>query len=158
MLSQFPARRCNSLRGRRVLVIEDEMLVAMLIEDNLLSAGASTLGPKATLEDALQAVRDPGMGMLDAAVLDLNLNGAMSWPVAEVLIERGIPFVIATGYCDGRTMAGCNAPVLLKPFDGAALVKALADLLQPTSIGIGAIRRPGQALAFLRDGDASLCR
>lgn len=141
MLSPFAVVPRASLRDRRLLIIEDESLVAQLIEDELLNAGAAIIGRKTTLGEALQAVRESAPGMVDAVVLDLNLNGALSQPVAAALIERGIPFVIATGYNDGRAIAGCDAPVVRKPFDGAILVSALSGLLQPG----GSTAQHGQA-------------
>jgi CheY-like chemotaxis protein len=114
------------LSGRRVLVVEDEALVAMLVEDALLDAGAEVVGPVATVAEALLLLQ----GQLpEAAVLDLNLAGETSTPVADELARRGIPFVVATGYgADGLPPGHANVPVLAKPYDPADLTAALARL------------------------------
>ncbi len=114
------------LSGRRVLVVEDEALVAMLVEDALLDAGAEVVGPVATVAEALQLLK----GRLpEAAVLDLNLAGETSTPVADELARRGVPFVVATGYgADGLPPGHANVPVLAKPYDPADLTAALARL------------------------------
>jgi CheY-like chemotaxis protein len=125
----FPRHR-RALHGRRVLVVEDEALVAMLIEDGLAEAGAEVVGPAGSVEEALGLVeRVARDGGLSAAVLDMNLAGAAVSPVADRLAALGVPFVFATGYgedCDrGSHMA---APVLAKPFDPNALVSAVEGL------------------------------
>lgn len=116
-------QRLDSLR---ILVAEDEPLVAMLLEDVLLDAGASIIGPVATVAEALRLVAaEP----LDCAVLDLNLTGETCLAVADALVERGVPFLVATGY-------GGDAPlprhggvlVLQKPYDPVELIAALHGL------------------------------
>jgi CheY-like chemotaxis protein len=119
-----------ALRGRRVLVVEDEALVAMLLEDGLLDAGAEVVGPAGSVAEALglveRAARDGG---LDAAVLDINLGGAAVAPVADRLAALGVPFVFATGYGEGCDRSGhAAAPVLAKPFDPDVLVGAIEGL------------------------------
>jgi DNA-binding response OmpR family regulator len=112
-----------SLIGRRILVVEDEALIAMLVEDALLDAGAEVLGPAATVEEALSLFETGGP---EAAVLDINLAGQVSTPVADLLAERGIPFVVATGYgAAGLPDRHRNAPVLAKPYDPRELVETL---------------------------------
>ncbi|MBL6080480.1 response regulator [Belnapia sp. T18] len=118
------------LTGKRVLVVEDEALVSMLVEDTLLDKGAKIVGPAATVYDALRLIDEAQVdGAVDAAVLDLNLGGEIAIPVADKLCASGIPFLIATGYgenCDtGGHMA---APVLPKPFDPDVLVTAVTAL------------------------------
>lgn len=114
------------LAGRRVLVVEDEALVAMLVEDALMDAGAEVVGPVATVADALELLR---LQLPEAAVLDLNLAGETSTPVADELARRGVPFVVATGYgADGLPPGHGNVPVLAKPYDPADLTAALARL------------------------------
>ncbi|HYZ33920.1 MAG TPA: response regulator [Crenalkalicoccus sp.] len=115
------------LAGRRILVVEDEALVAMLVEDALLDAGASVLGPAATVAEAL-ALLERGEAP-SAAVLDLNLAGETSTPVADVLAARGVPFVVATGYgADGLPAGHIDVPVLAKPYDPEDLTSTLARL------------------------------
>jgi CheY-like chemotaxis protein len=117
----------TALRGRRVLLVEDEPLVATMVAEMLLEAGAAVVGPAYTLDAALELVRLVG---LDAAVLDVNLRGAAVWPAADLLAARGVPFLLATGY--GRNLdRGTHgaAPVLAKPFSPNALVAAVTGLV-----------------------------
>ncbi|MBX6373219.1 MAG: response regulator [Acetobacteraceae bacterium] len=115
------------LGGRRILVVEDEALVAMLVEDALVDAGGEVLGPVATVADAVALLENEAAP--DAAVLDLNLAGETSVPVADVLAARGVPFVVATGYgAAGLPPEHKDAPVLAKPYDPAELTATLARL------------------------------
>lgn len=115
---------------RRVLVVEDEMMIAMLIEDMVTDLGHEVVGPAMTLEEALRLAD----GDIDCAILDMNLgHGNFSTPVAELLNERGIPFMFATGY--GGSVLDRefeNAPVLRKPFPMDALARTLASVLPET--------------------------
>ncbi len=115
-----------SAQGRKVLVVEDEALVAMLVEDALLDAGFGVLGPAATVGEALLLL---DRERPDAVVLDLNLAGENSSPVADVLAKRGIPYVIATGYgAAGLPPGHRNAKVLAKPYDPAELTSVLGRM------------------------------
>ena len=108
--------------ARKVLVVEDEALVAMLVEDALLDAGFGVIGPAATVEEALSLLQRERP---DAVVLDLNLAGETSTPVADELAARGIPYVIATGYgASGLPPGHQDAMVLAKPYDPASLQTA----------------------------------
>jgi DNA-binding response OmpR family regulator len=111
---------------RRILVVEDEALVAMLVEDALLDAGFTVVGPARTVAQALEMLKaDPP----DAAVLDLNLAGENSLSVAEALSARGIPFLVATGYgVAGLPQHLRHIPVLPKPYDPADLTVAIDRL------------------------------
>ena len=131
MESPFAGPVHNRLHGRCVLVVEDEALVAMLIEEELLDAGIRILGPAHDVEGALHCIQAAAPEGIDAAVLDMNLQGVPSGPVAAALAARGIPFVIATGYGDARFAEAPDAPVIRKPFDGPHLVALLGDLLRP---------------------------
>lgn len=118
------------LRGKRILIVEDEALVSMLMEDEFLDAGAEVIGPASSLDEALQlaetAVADGG---LSAAVLDINLAGVAVWPVADRLAALGVPFVFSTGYDDNRNPNRyAAAPRLVKPFDLDALVAIIQQL------------------------------
>jgi CheY-like chemotaxis protein len=114
-------------RRLRVLIVEDEMLVAMNIEDMLLDLGHEVAGIASRLGPALALARD---GAFDVAMLDVNLAGDRSFPVADLLIERGIPFLFATGYgLDGIEEKYRDRPVLQKPFrarDLGTLLEAAA--------------------------------
>ncbi len=114
--------------SRRILVIEDEALVAMLIEDALLDAGFGVIGPARSVAEALEmlAAEQPA-----AAVLDLNLGGENSIPVADALLARGIPFLVATGYGSaGLPQTYRHVPVLPKPYDPADLTLLVERLCQ----------------------------
>jgi len=86
----------RSLRGCRILVAEDEYMLADDLCAELANAGAIVVGPAGTVEDVLELARsEPD---LDGAILDINMRGEMVFPVAETLMERGVPFVFTTGY------------------------------------------------------------
>jgi PAS domain S-box-containing protein len=115
------------LKGARVLIVEDAVLLAMELEGGLADAGAEVVGPAYELEEAIRLLDQP----IDAAVLDANLNGHSVTPVAEVLTKRGTPFVFATGYGDsGGAPGGFDAPVIRKPYDVTQVAAAVAELLQ----------------------------
>lgn len=99
----------------RVLIIEDEAAISILMEDMLLDLGIETIGPASRLDPALQLAREAD---LDAAILDINIAGAQSYPVADVLRNRGIPVIFATGYGSSvlpERFKSCQ--ILQKPFD-----------------------------------------
>ena len=109
----------------RVLVVEDETLVAILLEDMLTELGHQTIGPIARLSKGLEAAQREDM---DIAILDVNLNGDNTFPIAGALDARGIPFIFATGY--GRANLPkpfSKAPVLQKPFQQSDLRDILAQ-------------------------------
>ena len=111
---------------RRILVVEDEAMVAMLLEDMLADIGLETIGPVGRLSEAVDAART---GAFEAAILDVNLAGQETYPVADVLIERGIPFVFATGYgVGGLRDAYRDRPVLQKPFQQSDLEDRITAL------------------------------
>jgi CheY-like chemotaxis protein len=115
------------LEGKRILVLEDEPLVAMLLEEMLLDLGCEVVGPAYSLE---QGERLAAEAELDAAVLDVNVNGEMSDPVANALKARGVPFALATGYGLSAPMAaGGRIPVLQKPYPAGKLEATLRQLL-----------------------------
>jgi DNA-binding response OmpR family regulator len=105
--------------GCRVLVVEDETLIAVLIEETLVAMECKILGPAAKLETALQLAREGGF---DIAILDVTVRGGKVYPVAEELLARGIPFVLASGYGDwALPNALRDQRRLLKPFTPAML-------------------------------------
>jgi DNA-binding response OmpR family regulator len=83
------------LARKRILVVEDDYLVAMDIVRALERAGAEVVGPAPAVEAALNALEQT---VLDGAILDINLGGEMAFPVADALMARGVPFIFATGY------------------------------------------------------------
>jgi DNA-binding response OmpR family regulator len=102
------------------------MLVSMLVEDMLADFGCAVVGPAADLGEALELART---GEFDAALLDVNLGGKAIFPVADVLRERGVPFIFASGYGEaGIDASHRGAPVLQKPFREGDLGKALRGL------------------------------
>jgi len=113
----------HGLNGRRVLVVEDESLVAMLLETILEDMGCAIVGPAATVEDGAALAGQDG---LDAALLDVNVAGRQIFPVAEALKARGVPFVFSTGYGEGGLPEEWRgAPTIQKPFTEAAVRDAL---------------------------------
>ena len=99
---------------RRVLVVEDEMLIGMLLEDMLTDMGHEVAAVVPRLKDALAAVERESF---DLAVLDVHLHGESAFPVADALIAKGVPFIFATGYGErGLPDSYRGRPVLQKPF------------------------------------------
>jgi len=119
-----------ALEGIRVLVVEDEFLVAMLIEEMLESAGCVVIGPFPRVPEALDAVdRDP----CDAAVLDVNLGGERIDPVAAALSRRNVPFVFVSGYGTiGMPRDYSDRPRICKPFKLAELLGTVSSLVKPS--------------------------
>jgi DNA-binding response OmpR family regulator len=118
-----------ALEGIRVLVVEDEYLVAALIEDMLGSAGCVVSGPIPRVAEALDAVDH---GTYDAAVLDVNLGGDRIDPVADALSRRNVPFAFVTGYGTGALPGRyADRPRICKPFRMADLLRALSSLVKP---------------------------
>jgi DNA-binding NtrC family response regulator len=116
--------------GRRVLVVEDEMIVAWLLQDMLADFGCEVVGPAASVDQALAMI---DAEFIDVAVLDVNLKGQMRYPIADALAARGVPFVFSTGYDKDRLLDGYKTfPVLQKPFHRSELGDAFAKLLMPT--------------------------
>jgi CheY-like chemotaxis protein len=115
------------LVGKRVLIVEDESLVAMLIESLLEDYECSIVGPCGTVEKALLAAKTE---RFDLALLDVNLRGQKVYPVAEALMERGIPFLFLSGYGDEAIPPGRQSwKVCAKPFRADDLVSMLCETL-----------------------------
>lgn len=112
----------------RVLIVEDEVVVAMFLEDTLADLGYAVAGSATSLDEGLAAARGAA---LDAALLDVNLAGRESFPIAAVLRGRGVPFLFVTSYGPaGIQPAYRDAPVLTKPVDPAALGRALKGIIE----------------------------
>jgi CheY-like chemotaxis protein len=115
------------LAGRRIFLVEDESLIVMLIEDALADLGCEVAGVASRFDDAITKARNLAF---DIAILDVNLNGLRSYPIAEIIRARGIPFVFATGYGATSVPDGLNAvPILQKPFAAPDLEQALRSSL-----------------------------
>jgi CheY-like chemotaxis protein len=121
--SEQPSPRTS---GLRVLLVEDEIMVALLLEEMLAELGYTVVGPVARLKQALEmAQQEP----LDVAILDVNINGNEVYPVAKALADRGIPFAFITGYGRrGLHDSYCERPTLQKPFRRRDLRELFAEL------------------------------
>ena len=111
------------MKGLRVLLVEDEGLVAMLIEDMLDDMGCALACSACSVAEAMTWL-DAG-GQADAALLDVNLNGEPVWPVAEVLMRQGVPFAFTTGYGELGEPRFDHAPLLGKPVSTERLEEVL---------------------------------
>jgi PAS domain S-box-containing protein len=108
-----------AIAGSRVMIVEDEALVAMVVADALTELGYSVLGPFSRPADALAAIKDQE---IDAAILDVNLAGEMVYPLADVLVARGVPIVFVTGYgIESIERRFADFPILQKPIERQSL-------------------------------------
>ena len=122
----------QDLRGVRVFVVEDEFAVLLLVEDMLLELGCELAGTASRMPEALAMA---GSIECDAAILDVNINGEMIGPVAEILVARGKPFVFSTGY--GRSGIAPELrdwPVLQKPYRPEDFAEALRRALERSKV------------------------
>ena len=115
----------NPKRRRKVLILEDEPFIAMMLEEELDAMGIHVIGPVNNLKSAIHLAETPD---LDGALLDLNINGAYATDVAEKLRLRAIPFVFVTGYEPPAGLRDREVPVLRKPFTPIELRTALLSL------------------------------
>jgi DNA-binding response OmpR family regulator len=115
------------LAGKRILVVEDESLISMLLEMALQDEDAVVIGPAARVSEALQLAQDEA---LDGAFLDVNLAGEPVFPVAERLAARGVPFLLLSGYGDQAVPEGQDWPIRGKPFDVTTVLQVLSDLMR----------------------------
>lgn len=123
-------KRPQRLHGLRILVVEDEILVAMILEEMLRDLGCEVIGPKGSVSSALEAIEQQNF---DAVILDVNLKGERAEPVANALADHGIPFIFASGYSRPDLPARfASRPFLRKPYESATLAEILkTTLLEP---------------------------
>ena len=123
----------SDLASRRVLIVEDEALVSMLLEDMLEDLGCQTLGPLTRVGEALAFIAEHGQE-IDVAILDVNLAGERSQKVAAVLRAAGTPFILSTGYDDFSAEEDWRGgSVLRKPFMASQLESTLRAALGLTA-------------------------
>ena len=116
-----------SLAGTRVFIVEDEALILFSLQDMLADLGCEVVASALRIDDALAQV---GELAFDIAILDVNLDGEEVFPVADLLVKRGLPFVFVTGYGEGSLPDAYRAhPALQKPFQSEQLKSTLAELL-----------------------------
>ena len=126
MTSAMPAR--SAAPAKRVLVVEDELMIRMLLEDMLGELGYTVTAEAGRLDEALEATKT---AEFDLAILDVNLDGQPISPVADALVARGTPFVFATGYGErGLPEPYRDRPMLKKPFQMEGLKQMLDDALK----------------------------
>lgn len=112
------------IQGKRILLVEDEIVIAMMLEDMILKLEGIPVGPASSLQQGLDLARSE---TFDAAVLDVNLGDGNSVDIASLLAQRQIPFILATGY--GSTTPNAHAaPILQKPYMLRDLEQAFADI------------------------------
>lgn len=116
------------MSGKSIFVAEDETLIAMALEDMLAELGYGLAASAPSLAQAMDFVASAAV--IDAAILDIELNAEKSWPVAAALAERNIPFAFSTGHGSDADIDPrfANAPILEKPYDTAALAAVLTRL------------------------------
>jgi CheY-like chemotaxis protein len=125
----------RELSDRKVLVVEDEMMIAMLIEDMLEEFGCKLIGPATSVPHALDLI---GQERVEIAVLDLNLDGQDTYAIADALQCKNVPFIFATGYGSaGLRKEYGNRPVLQKPFQARDLEIALTEALANLHVAAG---------------------
>lgn len=139
------------MSGCRVLVVEDEALIAMALEDILLDLGCEVIGPASTVESALKLAETEA---IDGALLDINVRGTLIYPVAERLMARDIPVVLCSGYALTSAIPAPfnDLPQIAKPYN-PAMVRSTIQAAFLTRCGAGsAAKRPGTEA---RPGDAA---
>ena len=115
----------DKLSGQRVLIVEDEYFLAQDLAEHLNHLGVEVVGPVGTITDALELLR---CADIQGAVLDINLRGERVYPVADVLQQKQVPFVFASGYGgELEPSAYADIPRCIKPLDFAELANALLD-------------------------------
>lgn len=123
------AGRFDTLKGLKVLVVEDEYLIAMSLSDELEACGALVLGPASSVENALAAIEDDAP---DVAMLDVELQGKLMTPVAEALTQRDIPYILTTGHDSAAVpLAYQTVPRCMKPAPASQVLDLLCTIVKP---------------------------
>jgi DNA-binding NtrC family response regulator len=122
----------HQLAGKRVLIVEDDNILAINLADELASEGAKVIGPAPTVTDALDVIARTD---LDGAIVDINLRGKAAFPVADALADRHIPFVFATGYLVAHHIPARHANVrrFEKPTAPSVICRALEEAMPEAS-------------------------
>ena len=120
------------LAGKRVLIVEDDNILAMTIAEELAAERAKVIGPAPTVTDALEVIARID---LDGAIVDLNLRGKAAFPVADALADRHIPFVFATGYLVAGHIPARHVDVrrFVKPTAPSVICRALEEAMHEAS-------------------------
>ena len=118
----------NRLQGLRILVVEDNALLAMTVDSILRSAGADVAGPVGTLSEAERLAAGE---TLSGAILDVKLHTEEVWPVARILVDRGVPFVFCSGHFDPGSLPDewSDYPILTKPTRARQIVEGVARVV-----------------------------
>jgi len=120
----------QELRGRRVLIVEDEYSIAEALRQLLQESGAEVIGPYADFRQAMAQVKSDGF---DVAILDIDLRGASAIPIADELLDRGIPFVFATGYSKSQIPSRfAGVTIWEKPFHEIRIMEDIRRLSEPS--------------------------
>jgi CheY-like chemotaxis protein len=126
-MTNVSRRETGPLSAKRILVVEDELMIRLLLEDMLAELGCTVAAAAARIDEALEAART---AEFDLAILDVNLNGQPIVPVADVLVARDRPFIFATGYGEqGLPESYRGRPTLKKPFQIDGLSRILESVL-----------------------------
>jgi PAS domain S-box-containing protein len=133
-----------SISGNRVMIVEDEALVAMVVTESLTTLGCSVVGPFSRCSDAIASIE---ADEIDAAILDVNLDGEMVYPLADLLTQRGVPFIFVTGYgAESIDERFTHVPVIQKPVERHVLQRIFV---------VSADGKPKPVRERLRDGNGS---
>jgi two-component sensor histidine kinase/CheY-like chemotaxis protein len=143
---ELPIVGTSSIRGKRILLVEDEPLVALMMSQMIGDLGGEVMGPYGTLSEAASAAIEG----VDAAVLDVNVAGELVYPLAERLVRADIPMVFLTGY-DANSVDGryAGSSILTKPIDERDLAVVLAGLFEPGQPLPGSKPKSGKTLQTL---------
>jgi PAS domain S-box-containing protein len=133
------------ISGNRVLIVEDEALVAMVVTESLTTLGCSVVGPFSRCSDAIAALE---ADEIDAAILDVNLDGEMVYPLADLLSKRGVPYIFVTGYgAESIDVRFTHIPVIQKPVERHVLQR----IFVPSTDG-----KPAPVLELVHEGNGSV--